>query len=206
MTGEVEGGVGVGSVGGQRLERIARRAATGDREALAMVYRELAPAVLGYLRARGAADAEALTSEVFVQVVRRARALPPDWQGLRTYVFRAAHSRLIDEWRRSGTRGVHVVYDPQRDDRSVGSAESEAMSGPATSNLLGLLELLPHDQRAALTLRFVADLSLQQTAEVMGCSVSWVGQLQRTALDTLRAYLSRDGCENTKENPRAGAE
>ena len=48
---------------------------------------------------------------------------------------------------------------------------------------------LPPRQRAAVVLRFCEDLSLAQTAELMGCSVGSVKRNTSIALNKLRAEM-----------------
>ncbi len=52
---------------GQNFPQILAAARAGADWAWAQVYRDLAPAVLGYLRARGAAEPDDLTGEVFLR-------------------------------------------------------------------------------------------------------------------------------------------
>ena len=49
-----------------------------------------------------------------------------------------------------------------------------------------MLSILPPDQQAVLALRIVAELSLEETAQVIGRSVGAVKQLQRRALLALK--------------------
>ena len=55
-----------------------------------------------------------------------------------------------------------------------------------------LLEELGEEQRAVIMLRVLADLSLEQTAGVLGKSVGSVKQLQRRGLLRLRELLESD--------------
>ncbi|HEU4894314.1 MAG TPA: sigma factor-like helix-turn-helix DNA-binding protein, partial [Acidimicrobiia bacterium] len=52
---------------------------------------------------------------------------------------------------------------------------------------------LTDEQQQVLSLRVVADLSLEETARVMGKRVGAVKALQRRALATVRGRLSEDG-------------
>lgn len=51
------------------------------------------------------------------------------------------------------------------------------------------LQELPHRQRAALVLRYYDDLSEQQTAEALGCTLSAVKSLVSRGLEDLRARM-----------------
>lgn len=50
-----------------------------------------------------------------------------------------------------------------------------------------LLQQLPHRQRAALVLRYYEDLSEQDAADILNCSVAALKQLVQRALTTLRS-------------------
>jgi RNA polymerase sigma-70 factor (sigma-E family) len=56
--------------------------------------------------------------------------------------------------------------------------------------LLDLLSALPPGRRAAVVLRFYCDLSVEETAEILGCSTGTVKSQTARGLDTLRAKAS----------------
>lgn len=169
-------------------------AVAGDREALALVYSTLSPRVLGYLRAHGAEDAEGLTNEVFLHVLRRLGGLVGlvgGAAGLRTFVFSVAHARLVDDVRRRARRPAETSYEPELDRRHAPSAEHAAMTAPRGGHLEHVLGQLNPDQRSVITLRVLGDLSVDQTAEVLGKTNGAVKQLQRRGLLTLRSLMDR---------------
>src|SRR3954453_19973923 len=96
------------------LDGVLASAAWGEPWALRRLYDELAPPVLGYLRARGAAEPEDLTSEVFLSVFTRLATVSGGAAGLRTLLFSVAHARLVDDLRRRSRRGDSVPYDALR--------------------------------------------------------------------------------------------
>lgn len=179
--------------GGKLDDAVVAEACAGDPDALRRVYEDLAPTVLGYLRARGVSDPEATTSEVFLSVLPRLPRLHGGAAGLRTLVFSVAHARMVDDHRARARRPFTVDYEPAEDDRPVPSAEDDALAGMAAERVRAVLELLPRDQGEVLRLRFLADLSIEQTAAVMGRTDGAVKQLQRRALAALRTALSERG-------------
>ncbi|HUS61021.1 MAG TPA: sigma-70 family RNA polymerase sigma factor [Acidimicrobiales bacterium] len=142
------------------------------------VYRSLAPAVLGYLRAERAPEPEDLLGEVFLQVSRDLGRFDGDASALRSWVFKIAHHRLIDARRRAARRPV--VASSEMPDRA-----GTAVADPVDPALVAALARLTDEQREVVALRFVADLSLEAVAELTGRSVGAVKAMQRRALDAL---------------------
>ena len=58
------------------------------------------------------------------------------------------------------------------------------------AGLLDLLAGLPPRRRAAVVLRFYLDLSVDETAEILGCSAGTVKSQTARGLDTLRARIA----------------
>ena len=153
------------------------------------VYRALAGAVLGYLKARGVDDPEAVTQDVFLAFFPKIGELTGGLQGAKSLVFSIAHARMVDHYRRVERRPDFAPYDPLQDGRSTASAEDQALghSGGAAA----LLEGLADDHREVLALRVVADLSIEQVAGIMGKSQGAIKQLQRRALQNLKDQTLR---------------
>lgn len=173
-------------------DTVVADAGRGDPDAIEDVYRALAPRVLGYLQGQGVEDPESLTDEVFITVIPRLPEVRGGAAGLRTLVFSVAHARAVDDHRRRSRRPVQASYEPEHDQRIVDSAETVAMGTVTTEAVEQLLEELGEEQRAVIMLRVLADLSLEETAGVLGKSVGSVKQLQRRGLLRLRQILEAD--------------
>jgi RNA polymerase sigma-70 factor (ECF subfamily) len=161
-------------------------ARAGDAEALTAIWIRYAPLVHGYLRGHGARDPEDLTSEVFLAVFGRIRRFRGNEGELRAFIFTVAHHRLIDDRRRSARRPTLSSYDPTTDRRETASAEQVALGALATDRARELIEALPPDQRDVMLLRIIGDLTLEQTATVLGKRVGAVKAAQHRALVRLR--------------------
>jgi len=79
----------------------------------------------------------------------------------------------------------------ERAARMPGATQSLGHDVEAREDLRRALLHLPERQRAAVVLRFYEDLSVQQTAEVMGCPAGTVKSLVSRAMDSLRLEVSR---------------
>lgn len=174
---------------------LLRDAGAGRPAALERIYRDLAPAVMGYLRGHGAAEPEDLTSEVFVGVVRGLPAFSGDQGDFRSWVFSITHRRLLDERRRLARRREIAVGPDDlallEGGRPAGDVEEEAVASLGNQRALHELERLTEDQRAVVLLRVVADLSVDQTARVLEKKPGAVKALQRRALMALGRALER---------------
>ncbi|MEV7661492.1 sigma-70 family RNA polymerase sigma factor [Paenarthrobacter sp. NPDC089316] len=159
-----------------------------NAELFSVVYQSYAGQVLGYLTAKGVADPEATTQDVFLAVLPRLDAISGGVNGLRTFIFSVAHARMVDEHRKESRAPDQHEFEPERDGRESSSAETEAMLRLAPYEVMGLLENLGDEQREVLTLRIVAGLTVDQVAGIMGKSAGAVKQLQRRAVIALREH------------------
>jgi len=169
---------------------VAARA--GAPWALERLYLALSPAVVGYLRLQGAEDPEDLTNEVFLGVFRRIGSFEGDEEKFRSWVFTIAHSRLVDDRRRTDRRPR--LGEPHEDhwDRAGGDAEQEALGRLSSQRVQALCEGLVADQRDVLLLRVMAGLTVEAIAEALEKSEGAVKALQRRGLANLRKILERD--------------
>jgi RNA polymerase sigma-70 factor (ECF subfamily) len=147
------------------------------------VYRALAPAVLGYLRAQGAPEAEDLLGEVFVQVARDLPRFKGDQDALRRWVFAIAHNRLVDAGRRRA-RSLPTTRPLVAPDVPVAPSPD-----PRDPELVKALATLTDEQREVVVLRFVADLPLHEVARMTRRTVEAVKALQHRALQALARQL-----------------
>ncbi|HEV3475536.1 MAG TPA: sigma-70 family RNA polymerase sigma factor [Actinomycetota bacterium] len=171
-------------------------AAAGEPWALEAIYEEFAPSVLGYLRAQSAAEPEDLGSEVFVAVVRGLSHFRGDERDFRSWVFSITHRRLMDERRRLARRRDEPA-DPADMTRrlahvAAGDVEEEALGQLGQDRAIRAVAALTPDQRDVVLLRVLADLSVEETAEILGKRKGAVKTLQRRALRALAERFQRE--------------
>ena len=164
-------------------------ARAGDRAAFGLLWRELSPRVAAYLRSHGVADADDVTSDVFLAVFRQVGRFSGGGAAFRALVFTVAHRRQVDWHRQRARRGAWLTLDEAGPGPAVPSAESAALALLGDERVVAVLATLTPDQRSVLALRVVADLSLEETAAVLGKDLGAVKSLQHRALARLRRNL-----------------
>jgi RNA polymerase sigma factor (sigma-70 family) len=185
-------------------------ARSGGTWAFAELWRLMAPTVAGYVRSRGVADPDDVTSEVFLAAFARIGDFEGSAVQFRRFLFTLAHHKSVDDIRRRfGPRVPRFdELDVDSDPRRSSSAEEVALSGHLDPHLADALAALPESQREVLLLRVVAGLDVSEVAAVIGRSEGAVKQLQHRALTTLRSELpdrtSAVGVTNRALPPIAG--
>jgi RNA polymerase sigma factor (sigma-70 family) len=88
-----------------------------------------------------------------------------------------------DRWRCLDRRPIEAPFDRDIADASVDHYVDRDV-------LLRAAQQLPAGQRAVLVLRYFDDLSVEQTAALLGCTTGTVKSQTSRALDNLRAALT----------------
>lgn len=181
----------------EAFDAVLSAAQAGAGWAATRLYETLAGRVAGYLRTQGVTDYEDATSDVFLGVFARLHTFCGGEAQFRSFVFTIAHRRVVDHWRARARRPEATPLDtsgPEEPETSPTiSAEDHALESLGTERVRRLLGELTPDQRDVLTLRVLADLSVEQTAAALGKPSGAVKALQHRALATLRKKLSAQG-------------
>jgi RNA polymerase sigma-70 factor (ECF subfamily) len=150
--------------------------------------------VLGYLRARGAAEPEDLTGEVFLQVVRDLPSFEGDEAAFRAWVLTIAHHRLLDHRRYNGRRPVEPASEEIIVRRGPsGDTEDDAFHALAAARVRELIGRLPQAQQEVILLRVLGGLTIEQVSKAVGKRLGAVKALQRRGLAGLSRELTREG-------------
>lgn len=175
--------------------RLIEQARQGDSGAFGELYEFYAPLVFRFLFAHldDRQDAEDLTEEIFLRVWEalpgyRQRGVP-----FGGYLFRIARNALYDHYRRKRRKRSWFGGPGVPGQDWLDEAHPDPAQGPPARleqrELHAQLGCLREDYRMVVTLRFLAGLTCEETAEAMSRSPGAVRVLQHRALQTLRQLL-----------------
>jgi len=167
------------------FEELLSAAKEGEAWAWEEIFKALAPAVTGYVAIRGAREPGDVAAETFYHVARAIKRFTGSEESFRSWVFVIAHRKLIDARRAANRQVEQGALTGDHTDRSA-DPESIVLDRIALEDMQSLIALLTDDQQQVIALRLIADLSLAETAEVMGKNVGSIKSLQRRAIEQLR--------------------
>lgn len=163
----------------------------GSPAALTSIFDTYFQPVYGFIRLRvdDPALAEDLSSEVFVRLVTAMRQRSGPRSSLRGWLFQVARNLVNDHYRaRKGF--TESALDDWLPDPHSADMELLAIRASSAEQTRRALRALSPDQQEVLILRFAQNLSLQETADLMGKPVNAVKQLQFRAVQALRRALA----------------
>ncbi len=175
------------------LRRVVELAARGERRALEELFDRYAERVYRYalVGLRNHHDAEDVTSEVFLGVLRNLRNF--EWRGpgsFDSWLFRVAHNVVTTEVRKRIRHPVDLYgraeYLPVA---SVPGADEALADGAGLGEVWEKVARMPRTQREVLALRYIAGLSAEEAGEVLGKSGGAVRVIQHRALAALRREM-----------------
>jgi RNA polymerase sigma factor (sigma-70 family) len=163
------------------VEALRRRRPETLADLLATYGRELQS--VAYLIVRDRADAEDIVIETLLTAFDKGGSIR-DERALRAWLLRVATNQALGSRRRTG-RVVRLEVVPDR-----ASPRDLATDSATRVALLDGIADLPLQIRAAVVLRYYADLSVEEVAATLGKSPNTVKAQLQTALDRLRAHLA----------------
>lgn len=189
---------------------LVRQAKAGSAEAWTEIYTSHYSAIYRYIIARtfNSATAEDLTSAVFLGALKGIASYRYRGRPLLAWLYRIARNVVADHQRQllrsqPQARGWRLPlperltnylprlsrHDPIDLDRVASSEGDPAMMADGI-DLRDALAVLPASQREVIYLRFMAGLSAEDVAQVLGKKPAAVYSLQARAILSLRKQLS----------------
>ena len=178
--------------------QLIQKAKNGDADAFGELYRRYADPVFRFIYSQTSnrLDAEDITAEVFLRAWRSLSRYKERGFSFSAYLFRIARNVLIDTHRKRKPV-AEITEDEIVNIPDLMVPEPSAMLSAKIQHreLVTVMEQLREDYRTVLVLRFLNELSPEETSQVMGRSVGAVRVLQHRALSTLRKLIPAQGFE-----------
>jgi RNA polymerase sigma-70 factor, ECF subfamily len=170
----------------------------GDATAFEVLYaRWRGPLYRYFLRQCGhTGQADELFQDVFMRVIGATASYEPTAR-FSTWLFRIAHNRLVDHWRKTGRDPVDPFPSGEDSEDCAPDAPAPESSAPDRQAeqrqlgeaLLAALNALPEVQREAFLLAEEGGLTLEEIASISGVGRETVKSRLRYATDKLRNKL-----------------
>lgn len=178
----------------KREQQLIRAAQRGDEKAFGELYRAYVNDIYRYVlyRVGHVETAQDLTADVFTRAIEgltryQDREIP--WLA---WLYRIAHARVIDHYRRTRRAGDHTDIDTVDITDESDIDTSLVLNFRQRKLREALLKLAP-DQQQVIVLRFIEGYNIQQTAEALGKTLGAIKMIQRRALQTMYGELKRQG-------------
>jgi RNA polymerase sigma-70 factor (ECF subfamily) len=184
-------------------EQLIQRAKAGDSQAVSRLYRLHAQMIYRYIayRVPTTADAEDLTSEVFMRMLEGLASYEITSVPFEAWLYRIASHRIADFFRKRSRQQTDVeLHDSVTDDNPL--PEDSLQKRQEFRRLRSALSILTQEQQDILILRFMENKSHQEVAEILGKSPSAIRTMQHRALVRLSQLLGAD--EKAKHYLRGG--
>lgn len=179
---------------GAEFDAVLSAAVAGEDWAITVLYRDLQPGLLRYLRARAPEVAEDLAADVWVAAAPQLPSFVGSEDRFRAWMFTIARNKLLEHWRKVGRRRTTPVPAEALAERAGADDPTAAILGrlSAQEAVDALATSLPAAQADIVLLRVLGGLSVAEVAELMGMRPGAVRVAQHRALRRLAATFSRE--------------
>lgn len=190
------------------LERIQQ----GDRDAVMEAYEVHFADLYRFVRLRvpQATLAEDIVSDVFVTLLECVGKPNAPRSHLRGWLFKVARTQLQAHLQSIGNARIALQWESLEEWMpAMIESNPEHLLGDVfdQQRLQHALNMLNSDHQEVLLLRFGQQLSLQETAETVGKSISAVKSIQFRALQTLRQIMTSEpkaeDASKSEDDPKA---
>ncbi|MGJ3237733.1 MAG: RNA polymerase sigma factor [Anaerolineae bacterium] len=174
-------------------DTLLKRARQGDKSAMTIIYRQYVDPIYQFCRLRlgNPQQAEDITSTVFTRFIQSiTQGNGPD-RHLRGWLFQVARHAIYDSYGKKQPLPVETIG--QWENLNSIDPEYEAYKTINADVLREHVAMLSNDQQDVLLLRFDQQLSIRETADILGKNENTVKALQFRAIKRLRDLLQRSG-------------
>jgi len=177
-------------------ERLLELAQQGDKSAVGQIYRRYVESIYQFVRLRvgDMQVAEDITSSVFEKLIHGLAEGKGPQTHLRGWLFQVARHAIYDTYGKQTALPLDTIE--QWSAPSSEGPEQQALANINAETLREMILLLSPDQQEVLLLRFDQQLSLKESADILGKSVGTIKTLQFRAVKRLRQFVEKVGMKD----------
>ncbi len=175
------------------LTRIIQQAQQGNREAVARLYDTYVDAIYRYVvhRVPTKEDAEDVTAEVFLNMVKRLPNYQVTGAPFEAWLYRIAAALIADFYRKARRRPEAELSERLSDHSPAPEEQVQRLQEVEAAR--AALQELNEEQQTIVFLRFRERKSHEEVAQILGKSVDAVRSAQYRALTRLAGLLGSEG-------------
>jgi RNA polymerase sigma-70 factor, ECF subfamily len=178
------------------MDRSAVERARRDPRAFEALYRKYVAQVYSFAlyELRDTHAAEDATAQIFLRALGGLRRFKEQGEGadssFRVWLFQIARNVLSNE-KRHARRHPQSAIDVALDQPALDDVQATVSNRAELESVWRTMERLPADRRRALVLRFVAEMSTREIAEILGKSEGATRVLIHRSLQAVAQQLGR---------------
>ena len=175
------------------IPSLVQKAKAGDQVAFGQIYDEFSDRILRFLllKVSDRQEAQDLFQETFVRAWRGLDGFRLENSNFSAWLYKIASNCATDYYRRKGAKPDPLELDETME---IHASYSDPLPGKLDKELemdkvKKAFELLPPQYKEVLELRYIQDLTISETAEVLKKTGLAVRMLQHHALNKLRQII-----------------
>jgi len=175
----------------QHLKSLVKKSQDGNRDAFGEIYDVMSEPVYRfiYMRVQHNETAEDLVSLTFLKAWKKIYTYKERHNvKFSTWLFQISHNTVRDHWR--GKKYDENIDDHIFTDSLSGQFEEALDRKIEFAKVLNAMKRLPQNHQSVLTLRFINQLSVEESAKVLGKTNGGLRVMQVRALKALRNIIT----------------
>lgn len=175
------------------IEGLVKKSQQGDTQAFGQLYDLFADRLFRYVRMKTntSHEAEDILQDVFIKAWKGLKTLRPEHLNFNAWLYTIASNTVNDRFRKMYRTPEPVELDDAFGVAAPDSPAADTAKADDMQTVKKAMDLLHPHYRQILELRFVQDLTLEETAKILGKANVTVRVLQHRALKQLKTISNK---------------
>lgn len=174
-------------------KQFVKRAIGGDKEAFGKLYEKHLTKIYRYLyvKLRDRFAAEDLTETVFIKAWQNIGNYKEKGRPFHAYLYQIARTTLVDFYRKNNSGFQEHALEDVREPFHSPDFTSPLIRKEEKARVEQELSKLPDSQREVLTLLFIEEYEISETAQILGKSEGAIRVLKHRGLNQLKKIIRK---------------